>query len=151
MSVHPSVLVTEFLYPTPPLKYNRWVQCMALVSETKEGGICSDSENFVTPVCASQEICLGPISLFHVFGLWRTAWKLAKTGDDVRMVGRYVRNHSPVPWGMWALLEGINHLTNVYLLQMLALYLLMSVTCYCKWVYRHQLFLFFSMRARSHL
>lgn len=37
---------------------------MALVSETKEGGICSDSENFVIPVCVSQEICLGPVSLF---------------------------------------------------------------------------------------
>ena len=102
MSVHPSVLVTEFLYPTPPLKYHRWVQCMAFVSETTEGGICSDSENFVTPVCVSQEICLGPISFSHVFGLWGTAWKLAKTTDDVRTVGRCVWNHIPVPWDMWS-------------------------------------------------
>lgn len=32
--------------------------------------------------------------------------------------------------------EGINHLTNVYLLRMLPSDLFMSVTCYWKWVYR---------------
>lgn len=87
MFIHPSVLVTEFLYPTPSLKYHRWVQRMALVGETTGGGICSGSENFVTPVCVSQENCLGPITLFHIFGLGGTAWKLAKTGDDVRLEG----------------------------------------------------------------
>lgn len=78
VSVHSSVLATMYLHPAPPQKYHRWVQCMALVSETAELGVCINSENFVTPEYVSHEICLGPISLFHVFGLWGTAWNSPK-------------------------------------------------------------------------
>lgn len=97
---------------------------MALVSETAEWGVCINSRNSVTPGYVSHEICLGPISLFHVFGLWGTAWKFTKTADNVRTTGRCETRFLCY---VVSLPEGINHLTNVFLLQMLALDLLLCL------------------------
>lgn len=88
MCVCPSVRVTEFFYQTYHWNttggFNSW---HLSVKQQKEG--------YVVTVNILWHLYV-PAKKFHSdlaasnFGQWRTAWKLAQTGGDVRTVGRYV-------------------------------------------------------------